>query len=140
MDIQHSVDPAVKLNCVDCGIPIPFEVALYGEVVDIGGAGVHWLPLAAHEGPTKSCVIHTVSKGAIMVCTICEGKGCNDCGDYGIVSTNGDQLKVEAAKPRGRERVEKAPRKSEFEKQIQRGSYGNFLAMREATKPKESDA
>lgn len=136
MDIKHI--PELTTNgavCKDCGIEMPLDVVAYGdEVIELGGAGVHWIPGFAYDGKAKECIRAKRRGHAVLVCVICEGKGCDTC-DNGLTVSDGSALDVKQAKPKRNEVIERAPGKTEMEKATSRMGFDNFLAMREATKP-----
>lgn len=138
MDVKHN--PELRENggfCSDCGIELPLDVVVVAcgdEVIELGGAGVHWIPGFAHDGKAKACLKVKAAGTAVLVCVNCDGEGCDQC-DHGIVASDGSNLQVEQAKPTGGETIETAPSKTDFEKATARMSFQNFLAMREAVKP-----
>ena len=136
MDIKHTPEITDQGGaCVDCGTPIPIDVVAFGEeVIELGGAGVHWLPAFAHEGISKECVRAKRRSNTVLVCVLCEGEGCEECYD-GLVASDGASLDVRQAKPKRSEVIERAPTKTESEKAVHRMAFHNFVAMREATKP-----
>lgn len=139
-DFVHKVELTdTGFACPDCGLVIPPDIAaLDATAVEMGGANVHWLPSFAYEGKARPCSKKTMQGEAIVVCIDCEGKGCDNCNHNGMLASNGAQLEATAAKPQAGETVEKAPAKLEFEKQVSRMGFQNFLQMREVTKLDES--
>lgn len=119
--------------CSDCEAPLPPDVCVGDAVVELGGAGIHFLPAFAHSGPTKVCTKGKAGE-AVIVCPACGGEGCGEC-DRGITSSKGVKLEIKQAKLTNGEKVERLPKKSEFEKQMQRASINAFVAMKEATRP-----
>lgn len=136
MDIKHIPEITDQGGaCSVCGTPIPIDVVAYGEeVIELAGAGVHWLPAFAHEGISKECSRAKRRSKAVLVCVLCEGEGCDSC-DNGLVASDGSELEVRQAKPKRNEVIERAPNKTESEKAVHRMAFNNFVAMREATKP-----
>lgn len=138
MDLKHV--PELRdagAFCVNCDIGIPLDVAGLGDVVELGGAGTHWVPDFAYDGPkkgVKNCHEYEKRGKALVQCPNCDGAGCDQC-DRGVVVSDGSQVEVKAAEPRGGERIERAPKKSKFEKTMARAASQNFWAMREATNP-----
>jgi hypothetical protein len=138
MDIKHTPElTATGGACVNCGIEIPIDIVAYGdEVIEMGGAGVHWIPGFAYDGKAKDCIKAKRRGATVLVCVICEGKGCDQCNE-GLVASDGSTPEVKQAKPGRKEVIERAPSKTEFEKATARMAFNNFQAMREATKPDE---
>lgn len=135
MDLKHV--PELRETgafCVNCDTEIPLDVAGLGEIIEMGGAGVHWIPAFAYDGKPKDCVKGKGGK-AIVVCVICRGGGCNECGNEGVVISDGSTIQVKAAAPRRGEQIERAPSKTEHEKMMVRMASQNFWAMRQATDP-----
>lgn len=137
IDILHKSEVTGEgFRCPECGVDLPVEVASLGDdVVELGGAGVHWLPAFAFDGKPRSCASTATRGTALIVCPSCAGDGCEGCGNQGVISSSGSTVEVKAAVPKGREVVERAPRKSKFEKRVSRQASQNFWAMREQTKP-----
>jgi len=138
MDIKHKPQLTESGgSCVDCGVEIPLDVVAYGdEVIELGGAGIHWVPGFAFDGLSKDCLRAKRRGSAVLVCVLCEGKGCDEC-EAGLVVSDGSTPKVAQAKPKRNEVIERAPSKTEFEKATSRMAFNNFQAMREATKLNE---
>lgn len=136
MDIKHVPELTETGGaCVNCHAEIPLDIVAYGDdVIELGGAGVHWVPGFAHDGKAADCIKAKKRGSAVLVCVICEGAGCDKC-EAGLVVSDGSVPEVKQAEPQGREVIERAPSKTEFEKVTSRMSFNNFLAMREATKP-----
>jgi len=117
---------------------IPADIAALGDdVVELGGASTHWIPAFAHDGKVRKCAKRSESV-AVVVCVLCEGKGCEACFFNGLIASDGSQLTAEAAKPQGGEKLEVAPAMTDFEKQVARQGLQNFVNMREATRLHES--
>ncbi len=139
VDVVHRVELSDSgFVCPDCGVELPSDIALMGDdVVDLAGASTHWLPRLAHDGVVKSCTKATGSK-ALVVCIYCDGSGCDECNNVGIVSSDGGTVSASAAEPIAGETIEVLPAKTDFEKMTARMSLQNFVNMREATRPNES--
>lgn len=121
--------------CADCGIEIPYNIGILGDdVIELGGAGTHWLPNLAYDGKAKSC-LKGVRRNAIIVCIKCEGDGCDDCGYNGVIGSDGSQVVARQSEPMRGEVIEKIPALTEHEKMVTRMGLQNFVNMREATKP-----
>lgn len=135
MDLRHLAELRDDgAFCVNCDVEIPLDIAGLGEVVELGGAGIHWVPDFAYDGKSQPC--ETGKRGkALVVCVVCEGGGCNECGGEGVVVSTGAHVETKAAEPRRGEQVERAPKKTDMEKMITRSASSNFWAMREATNP-----
>lgn len=133
-DYLHSPEISEKgFTCKNCGIELPEDVAVLGEdVVELGGAGTHWLPLFAHVGRTLACEKRVKDGVAIMACE-CDLDGCDRCNGYGVLTTDGEPLEVEQAAVAGV--TKPAQPLTEFEKEVRRGAFNNFRMMREATRP-----
>ncbi len=140
-DFVHKVELTDEgFACPDCGIAVPADIATLGDaVVEIGGAGVHWLPRFAYEGKARPCDKKGgLTADAIIVCPDCEGEGCDKCNQNGILAASGAQLEAGAAKLEAGEEIVKTQPKLDFEKQVARMGFQNFLQMREVTKLDES--
>jgi hypothetical protein len=135
-DILHKVN--IENNnfvCLDCGVEIPADIAILGDdVIELGGAGTHWLPGLAYEGKAKPCLKATRGL-SIVVCIICEGDGCEECGFNGVISSDGSKVSAQQSEPTNGEIIESAPPKTEHEKMVARMGLQNFVNMREVTKP-----
>lgn len=138
MDIKHKPELTESGGaCADCHVEIPLDIVAYGDdVIEMGGAGVHWVPAFAYDGKAKDCVKAKRRGAAVLVCVICNGDGCDNC-ESGLVVSDGSTPQVAQAKPGRSEVIERAPSKTEFEKATARMAFNNFQAMREATKPDE---
>lgn len=136
MDIKHIPELTEHGgSCVNCQIEIPLDVVAYGdEVIELGGAGVHWVPSFAYDGKAKDCLRAKRRGTAVLVCVLCEGTGCDQC-EAGLVASDGSTPEVKQARLKRNEVIERAPSKTEMEKAMSRMAFQNFVAMREATKP-----
>lgn len=122
--------------CSDCGIEIPHDIGILGDdVIELGGAGTHWLPNLAYDGKAKSC-LKGVRGNAVIVCINCEGNGCEECGYNGVIASDGSQVVARQSEPMRGEVIEKIPALTEHEKMVTRMGLQNFVNMREATRPK----
>lgn len=136
MDIKHTPELTESGGfCSKCNVEIPLDVVAYGDdVIELGGAGVHWMPSFAYDGKAKDCLRAKRRGTAVLVCVLCEGAGCDQC-EAGLVASDGSTPEVKQAKPKRNEVLERAPTKTEMEKNMSRMAFQNFVAMREATKP-----
>lgn len=137
MDLRHTPElREAGAFCVTCGIEIPLDVAGLGDIVELGGAGIHWVPDFAYDGKARSC--EGAKRGnTLVVCVVCDGVGaeCGACDGDGVVVSDGAHAVVEAAPLRSGEKIERAPKKTDMEKMTARMASNNFWAMREATNP-----
>lgn len=135
MDLKHV--PELRdtgAYCVNCDIELPLDIAGLGEIVELGGAGIHWVPDFAYDGKSQPCTNGKRGK-ALVVCVLCDGEGCEECNGDGVVVSTGAHIEAKTAEPRRGERMERAPKKTEVEKASTRMASNNFWAMREATNP-----
>lgn len=124
--------------CKDCGVGIPLEVgSMDSEVVSMGGGNVHWIPAFAYDGKTRSCLRATgaVDDSVLLVCSSCGGEGCDDCGNFGVIGSQGSLVVTERPPAEGGETLEVAPPLTEVEKMAGRAGFQNFLMMRETLNP-----
>jgi hypothetical protein len=135
-DLIHNIDLIDNIfTCTDCGVHVPYDVGILGDnVVELGGAGTHWLPKFAYDGKAKSCGSANNGK-AVLVCIKCDGAGCEECNFDGLICSDGSPISATQAAPEGGEVIESAPAKTEHEKMVARMSIQNFVNMREATRP-----
>lgn len=135
VDVTHRVELTDEgFCCLDCGTEIPVAVGpLADEVVSLGGANVHWLPIFVHDDRRLSCTkTENLKVDAIVQC-VCAGEGCEECSGEGVVAADGSNVEVAEAEVAG-ERKPAQPL-TDMEKMVNRAGVMNFQAMRDATRP-----
>lgn len=131
-------------RCAACGVQVPADVATVDTtVVELGGAGMHWVPAFAYEGAAIACGKRSENarEVAVLACSECvdgekDGATCDACNGFGVVDHEGNSLVAEEAEIAGVKK-EAAPL-LEFEKEVRRGAFRNFNMMREATRPNDA--
>ena len=134
VDIVHTVELTEDgFFCANCGKELPTVAAQCDEVVDINGAGVHWLPAFVHEGKTQLCRKDSEVKGMALVRCSCES-GCPECNWTMVVDPNGTTVEANNANEGD---IKPARPLSEPEKMANRIGFANFEAIRNASRPSE---
>ena len=136
-DIRHDPvgnDDLTTFTCSRCGGEIPQPVAVMApgeEVVEIGG-GVGFVPFDGTPGsiPCSGAAVESERAQAQAISESAED------GDTGRTPT----FSAEAPELSPGESVKQARPLTDMERMVGRTGYANFLAMREATRPKEKQS
>ena len=134
VDILHTVELTEDgFFCANCNIELPAVAAQCDEVIDMNGAGVHWLPAFVYEGKAQPCERAAKVTGTALVRCTCE-KGCEICNWTMVIDPDGTTVETSNANEGD---IKPATPLSEPEKMAHRMGFANFQAMREASKPND---